>query len=1815
MKTGTGIILRLVIVLVIAAVFVGVVVVVVKGLNPNEFKLTATGVTFLDNAEKEFKNGDDSKAWEDLNKAKEYFKKAVKANAKYYRAHYELGRAYLLEAEKSTGQPDKAHDALSEADKSYRTVVFDLGARWHTDSVLDLCKIYDQYRRSPESVRVVAEIGLKGLEDRPLKESDPDYLKLLGMRLQLHHYLGKSTRQVAQGRLFSLMYEVGETMADQDKKLAYAETALDFKKAEDEYLELKKAAEEKMKLPEDVTPAQVYSNLGEIELHLLDCYWRIYEGKGVEFTGDPDIVAKRKDVYTSLGILIDPENKTFRDKAEIRKEIGEKTTSTSIQNVVDDKTINYFDLARKAAEDDVKNAASDSDAEKAKTDLENTLLNIGRAICLYGIVPPDLPPSVPRPGENFLDEILKNQSVNKTDGFYIQYADILANIGKRQKAQDILQKGITALNSPGLRLALGRLFASQNRFLDAKTQFEAALAADNESQDARYYMADLLITMAERGNKNYLKDATAHVDWLTAKYPDNVEYMVLKGRLHMQTPAEYGEAQKVFQQIYDMSGPTHFEGAYMLGIFYNLQGDKKRAEDYLMEAKTAMGPNASWGVYLNLAIVFLDRDNQKALDLCNEYIKYAANQHRLVETPMLAMKARCEAALGLKDEARKTYDELIGRGEITAALDKGYMLLAGFTTPYDINMAEYEFNRVIEAEKDRPFLQKTPGAYYGLVQCKLRGNGDGIQGALNVLERDMAPMVAALKSSMASGTPDEQLDAKNKYIRYLTEKFNVYKRVTPPDTQTLVSIANEMQAVAPNDPATINAQLGAITVDLDPDKVKAAGEEVKKKIAGAATDEEKQSIRREYAQMLFAADLYDEAQDWFRQVLEKDPNDFVANHNLALICISKREFDEAKKCVQTLEQASPGNQQVLVLRLQLDSSSAPDIAGKIAVLKSAVEQHSDMAQLHFMLAQAYEEASKTAGRQGDPAGNLQRAIDEYLAAFKMSGSNAVTLGANLALARLNLARMKLSMNDLNAAKANYEECRKIVELLNQTFPANSDYMRWLAECKSALAKNVEEMDKAIQLYEDAKDAKLKELAEAESKKDTERVKRLKTDVYYIFNDLVGLLSRTGNTTLARAYNDKMKEYASETREKLAALVASARILEDEKKYDEAVKVYQDALDNPDITQDKDAHIELFRQLAQYYSRRRDAAESNDEKNALADRQMKALGEGLALYPDSPVLTMSKVELLWRKGEQTAAENLLEQALKDDEKKEEKDRNPNLYIAVALFREAQAQTPEDLYGAEEYMRKALELAVGQEQMNANLLNLYLRHLDIFKDKANAFVAGLLEKAPDNALYITFKAQLLAATGDPDGAIEQYKQAIEKEPTAENAYIGWRDAILQKSPAATQDAIEILQKGLASNPMSSNIKTALGLLYMNTDPSSAKKLFQAVLDVNNRDRLAVQGMAYVAAMNLASPEGVISYTAALDEAKKAISEDLYKFYPDSFVAQRLMGILSLHEGDASRAVDYFKEAISLGQDTLSLAALSHLALERQTVKVDYAGLKAWAMSLGGWRDNADLEVFIGRCSMKAHEDGADANFKAAAALADKWANPHVFMDIYYLDRARVASADEAFEGCVKRLTKDAGEAKSYALAYVEAGYPDRAVQLLERAAGTAADDTTRWQLDALRAYIYLFEMNDPEKAKGIAQQAASAAGDASPAEALCVIGKTLCDAGDLDNGIAKIKDAIKADPADPRCRAVLAEVYYNRYQATKDSVRRDEARGAIQDAVRMDPYGFMMVRLYLWLGDAYFDQGKKEEAAGAYKKFFELGGKAPEGREKELADRSK
>ena len=1835
MKKSTGIVFRLVIVVAILAVFVAVFWVVYKMTNPNEYNLTNSGMTCLDTARKAFASGDKAQGFSELEKGREFFRRAVKVNPKFFKPHDGLAKSWMLEFDNRTEADDadgsKRQKAMSEAVKSYQDVAEI--APWHLDSMVELCRIADKYMHDSAYVRRVADIALKFDEKRPVdpsKETNAAELKV--MRLQLHRYLGKSIKETSQKKLVDLIYapSVGnDAKMAQRRRVDYAEIALELKKAEEEFKIIVNASRD-TKLPADVTLPETYLTLGEIELHLLDCYWQILAEPGVNFDGlDRGEIDKRKKTYSDLGILVDKENNKFKELSALKQEIAEKTTNTKADTPVDAGTVNYFDLARKAAEDDVAKA-SGADADKAKTVLENLLIAVGRGMCVFGIGPRDPNSDAIRPGETFLDDMRSKPAVNKTEAFYIQYATLLANINKRPKALEVLQEGIKQLNTTNLHLALGHFYSEENKFLEAKNEFVNALATDKENKDARYELASLYVKMAENGNRDFLKDAAEHVDWLISKFPNNPDIMELKGMMHMQNPVEYDKATEIFEQIYQMGGENRARGAYLLGLLYRIKDDRKRAEEYLTEAKKLRGVETGWGVYFYLAALYVNIDNQKALGLCKEYYDRAQKDNRPVEPQLLRIMGRCLGLLGQKEEASKIFNEAIKRGIVSFGVDKGLMLLSGLPTQQNMMDAWKAFDMVTYAEADLPTLKKSLGAYYGMVSCVLMLNKDNrdaaSKGALKILEENMGQIRADLEQALKSGSPDEQIDAKNKYQKYMTEVFDACNLASKPDRAKMETLVKNMTEIAPTNPETLRCQAVSrhFGEGIDTGEAMLQDEDSVIKLLAGKTDQEQADITRNYAESLAGTGHMDKAEEWYGRVLKIYPDDLAANGRLAQIMIEKRSWDKADEYIKKLEGKYRDNQEVIFLRLDLESAREPNIDKKIQMLRDAIKVHSDMSRLHFRLATAYEEKAR-GGPTVDPKAAIEAAIGEYGIAFSMSfgmGGNA-QLAVNIARARLTLARMLTASGDAGGAKAQYAGCELVVASLCDKFPANADYKAMLAECRSALAKDDTQRRGAVALYQDALDAKKRQLTDAEVKTDQALTDRLKSDIYYIYNNVIPLLKALGDTETAKKYSAEMMTYAYQPRERFGAVISAARLAEVAQTYDEAYKIYQDGLDpkkEPEIGDNKDVYAEMVRQLVLFCMRRQDGAESIDEKKEWLDKRITALDKGLAFFKDAPPpgLIVIKADILWRQGEYVKAKEMLGKAEKAESEKAPKDRNPNFYIMLALFNENKGAARENLVEAEKFFLQAVDVAPEQDQQKVNLVDFYLRHINVFKGKAQTYITSL---GQDKALWLVMQGRLAAATGDVATALAKYRQATEKDSGIEMAYLNWRDALLQKSPDAIEEAIIVLKNGLAANPLSLELKTALGLLYFSkNDAISARTLFKEVLAVDKRDLTALQGVASLASRDLSDPE-FSNRADTLDAAVDAIEKGLYALYPNDIVSQRLMGILRLYQGEPKKAIDHFKQAYAMGQDSISLAILSHLALDRQTIKIETADLKKWATGLAGWKEDTALQIFAGRCMLKSNEEGAEANFKTAAAMGgDEWAQPYVFIDVYYQNRAIASMADDAFEQCFKRLKNSVDDMKDCARIYVEAGYPDRAIQLLQRAAKSAderKDDRARNSLDALCAFIYLYEKNDAAKAQDLAQKVLDSAGDQKYAEAMCVVGKIMCDKGkdQIKEGIKILKDAIQADRNNPRCHAALAEAYYQQFVDSKNSLTRADAETEAKTGIRLDPYGVTAVNLYLLLGDCYFADGKKKEARDAYSKFLGLGGQIPKDRKAEIEDRMK
>jgi tetratricopeptide (TPR) repeat protein len=879
-----------------------------------------------------------------------------------------------------------------------------------------------------------------------------------------------------------------------------------------------------------------------------------------------------------------------------------------------------------------------------------------------------------------------------------------------------------------------------------------------------------------------------------------------------------------------------------------------------------------------------------------------------------------------------------------------------------------------------------------------------------------------------------------------------------------------------------------------------------------------------------------------------------------------------------------------------------DLVKRIAVLKSAMEEHPDIAELHKSLGDAYMQAAMLGEEGVDPVDRYHSAILEFNKVLDVSRGRA-DIYHRLAVVHTTLGGALTRAGRMRKAAEEYAKSREILTKLLEIAPKKALYLRLLAEAEGAGGNS----EKAVRLYEQSAKIREEQVEQAENKPEEDSARdAYKRELGLIYKRLIRLYSDMERNDKAAEMTQKAKalELATTAREILTLDVTEAVIAERNGDYDKARKILETAFDKEEICKDKQQHMQLIRQMSLFYQRRRNAAATDEERKEYREKREQILNEGIELYPDSTQMYIWKAEMYISEGQSERARELVDLAVEKATAVGDEDKDIMVYASASSFYERQARTQRELRKAEDLLLEAVRLASDRPSeeplYREHLLGFYFRHMGVFEDKARNYVAELLGDEPENPRYLVFSGRLMALTGDPGGAEKQFEKATKVDSAPDTAYVQWADAIFEESPDRIDEAIEVVECGLEENDGSIALRNALGRFYMiKKEYDKARECFRKVLAVNGRDFTALDAVARLSLEALAAPR--VDYKNALKDAEAAVNA-LYRYYPDAPATYRVLGFLELQQGYPEKAVGHFKQAYALGNDPVSLRILSHLCLGRQAVSFDPENLATWAKTLPRWQYNTAIKMLIGRCLLKARRDGAESFFRDVAESADNPAEPYLFTDIHYLNRHRTSTAKRYFNKCLERMDKSVAGTTDFAKLYVEAGHPRRAIELIERVSENIGEKD-RPELDAMRAYIYLFELDDAEEAEKIILPVVESDLKPKPAVALCVIGKIMCDRGgeEFEQGLEYIKSAVRAEPSAPSYYCALAEAYYKSYMKNGRKVDMRAALAAIENTMRMDPNYYMLPSLHLWCGDMYYKDGDKEKARENYGKYLGLGGK--------------
>lgn len=344
--------------------------------------------------------------------------------------------------------------------------------------------------------------------------------------------------------------------------------------------------------------------------------------------------------------------------------------------------------------------------------------------------------------------------------------------------------------------------------------------------------------------------------------------------------------------------------------------------------------------------------------------------------------------------------------------------------------------------------------------------------------------------------------------------------------------------------------------------------------------------------------------------------------------------------------------------------------------------------------------------------------------------------------------------------------------------------------------------------------------------------------------LAKMMISVGNLVQARAL---VEGILTEDAGQVEALKLKAAWLIDEDKTDDAVALLRTALDsNP-----RDA--ETMTLMAQAY-----------ERTGNHDLEGDMLSQAVAASGKAPDQTLRYVSFLMSDAKYLPAETLLIDALRLDETNiAVLDMMGRLYVAMKDWPRAtgvadrlddlatpdaklasQALRPQILAGQEklgdaiDYLKGLADGADADTNAQVVLLRAYLANGQ--NDKALAFAADMLAKAPDDPSIRFIAATVKGSTGDEAGAVAAYRDLVKQDA---NRLLVWTALVRQLSQAGQAKEAEVaLDEALTKLPDSGDLLLMkASFLEQNQDTDGAIAVYEKLYITNSSNLIVANNLA--------------------------------------------------------------------------------------------------------------------------------------------------------------------------------------------------------------------------------------------------------------------------------------------------------------------------------------------------------------------------------------
>lgn len=498
-----------------------------------------------------------------------------------------------------------------------------------------------------------------------------------------------------------------------------------------------------------------------------------------------------------------------------------------------------------------------------------------------------------------------------------------------------------------------------------------------------------------------------------------------------------------------------------------------------------------------------------------------------------------------------------------------------------------------------------------------------------------------------------------------------------------------------------------------------------------------------------------------------------------------------------------------------------------------------------------------------------------------------------------------------------------------------------------------------------------------------------------------------------------------------ACLLKAWILEDLKHWDDAREFYERALAL------SDKNYQAHHGLAKYYLKKD------------SDKALFHIGQAVGLTPNEASFHATKANILLAAGKKQEALASYEQASMLDPLNPQ---YPYLKGEVLL-------SEEQTIAAIRQYSKAVGL---NEQHLPSLKRLAALLRDTQPESALPYVNTVTTLEPENVEAALLKAQLHELTGDPDGAVRQYRQvlkldgrlaaahgslgalllptdekkalesfekAVELEPQCAKYHLGKARA-LQKL-GETEQAVKEYKTTVALDKASSKAWAALGHLYLETNPR------EAVSCLDKAIALTPENSRYYASKG----EALLKLPHRSNEALEAFNSAVLHDPGNAGLQLRLAALLE-QTGNTASAAEHYRLAVSLDHglekgyyglarltaDSEPETALLHInsALNLNAGNGDYYYLKSRILSRLGLRLEA-LEQL--KQTLYADEGQNARNAEVMQEISQMLKGDSLRVALMYLNRAIDLSPQNSAYICARADLLYAGGQESKALKQYE------------------------------------------------------------------------------------------------------------------------------------------------------------------------------------------